>query len=191
MTDPEHITENPPTNSNNLKMNKNKSMEEPTGQYPRYINIEVQQDVKRKINPYKLKNYLREVTGSTLKITTNNRKTFTVEAKNKSQSRLVLNLTEIDGHNCTVQPHPFFNFARGIIYIQEYDVDEIESFKEELCKNTNIRSLISAPFIKTRNPDTIALIATFDQDYLPQSIYIPGERQDTPVYKMHNRPLMC
>ena len=51
--------------------------------------------------------------------------------------------------------------------------------------------MIRTPFIKTRYDCTTAFIVTFNSTELPDSVYIPGERDDTVVYPYRNRPMMC
>ena len=55
---------------------------------------------------------------------------------------------------------------------------------------TNLTQVSKAPFIKPRNENTQVFILEFIQ-HMPRSVYIPGERKDTPIYKMRNKPMMC
>ena len=77
------------------------------------------------------------------------------------------------------------------MYLYEYDIDNVEEFKEGLQSNYRISDVQPAPFIKTKSEQAHAFIVTFNQEYLPYTIYIPGERSDTRVYKFNSKPLMC
>ena len=54
---------------------------------------------------------------------------FTVEARNESQSAQLTKLCMIDGKACITTPHKYYNQAKGVIYIQEYDVTNIGEFE--------------------------------------------------------------
>ena len=48
-----------------------------------------------------------------------------------------------------------------------------------------------ATFIKIKSPQTRAFIVIFKGDFLPYSIFIQKERQDTTVFMFRNKLLMC
>lgn len=108
-------------------------------------------------------------------ITTMGRESFTVEVINDNQGKKLMTLKNIKGISCQISKHSQFNQSKGIIYIMEYDIDDIEEFRLGLKENYNIVDVTKATFIKTRNEQTTAFLVTFGQDTLPESIYVPGE----------------
>ena len=156
--------------------------------FTKYFKVDFREDLKSTVNLYHLITDIYTITGSRpKKITSENRRSFTIEVTNENQSDKIFELKKVNDIPCVTTIHPRFNFARGIIYIQE-DLDE---FKTELQSQYSISDVTRADLIKTRNPDTKAYIVTFKKEHLPYSIYIHGERQDTRVYKFHNKLLVC
>ena len=68
--------------------------------------------------------------------------------------------------------HKYYNKAKGIIYIQEYDNENLEQFKTDLQENYEVTNVIKASFIKTRTEGTTAFLITFSMAVLPETIYI-------------------
>ena len=97
----------------------------------------------------------------------------------------------VEEFQCAVRLHPRFNYSRGIIYIHEFDVDNTEEFKDYLQRRYSIIDMQSADFIKPRTSQTKTFIVTFDEERVPYNLYISGEWQDTKVYAMKNKPIMC
>ena len=76
---------------------------------------------------------------------------FTIEAWNESQNAQLTKISMIDGNFCITTPHKYYNQAKGVIYIQEYDVTNISEFENgQKCKY-NIAQVTRAEIIKTRN----------------------------------------
>ena len=97
----------------------------------------------------------------------------------------------MDGVPCKIYKHPKYNCSRGLIYVHEFGLENVQDFKNGLQSTYNVVDVQPATFIKTRSPQTRVFIVTFQQEHLPYSIYIPGERQDTRVFKLNSKPLMC
>ena len=87
----------------------------------------------------------------------------------------------IDGKAFITTPCKYYNKAKGVIYIQEYDVTNIGEFENGLKSKYNIAEVTRAEFIKTRNEFTTPLLITFNSDSLPETIYLPGEKYYTTV----------
>ena len=96
----------------------------------------------------------------------------------------------MEGFPCEVIVHPKYNHNRALIYLHEFDLENMNDFKNKLQTRYNIVGIQPATFIKTRSIQTHVFIVTFQQEHLPYSIYIRGERQDTKVM-FKNKPLMC
>ena len=82
---------------------------------------------------------------------------------------------------------PYLNQSKGLIYVYEYDIDDLNEFTLGLQENYKLKSVEKATFIKPRSEHTSAFLITFDQETVPDSIYIPGERSDTKVYPFFSK----
>ena len=154
--------------------------------------IKLTEESKRSVNPYAIIDKITKETGLAPKrLFGNNRTSLTVEISSQDQEEKVRAIKEIDGYPCEIVVHPRYNYTKALINVHEFDLDSIEEFKEELQSRYNIVDVQPATFIKTRSLQTCVFIVTFQQENLPYSIYIPGERQDTRVIPFKDKPLMC
>ena len=159
--------------------------------FSRYLIIDFKTE-RRKVNPYRIVGTIKAVTGKEPRsVTGNSRSSVTVCLEQPSQLPLVERIKEIDGVECTVRQHPTFNYSKGLIYIYDFSIPNLPEFQEQMKSNYNIADIQPANFIRTRSEDTSVFLVTFKQDTTPYSIYIPGERQDTRVFKFKNRALLC
>ena len=83
-------------------------------------------------------------------------------------------------------PHKYYNQCKGIVYLRECDVTDIAEVKNGLKSKYNIADVTIADFIKTNNDYTTPLLLTFNNDSLPETLHIPGEKADTIVYPFIN-----
>jgi len=148
------------------------------------------------VNPYEVRREIIKATGFLPKNLTSERKdSFTVEVLNETQGKKILTIDQVDGVRCIVEEHPFHNQCKGIIYIQEFEINEenIMEFEAGLKDNKEfkIKKAELAKFIKPRNEQTTPLLITFEQEDTPEYLYIPGERSDSKVYPYQNRPMKC
>ena len=158
----------------------------------RYYIFKFTEESRRSVNPYSVIDKVKEVTGVNPKrVFGNNRTSLTAELCREMSEEQVKSITSVDGIPCEVSMHSRYNCIKGLIYVYEYDIENVEEFKSGLQSNYNISDVQPAPFIKTKSDQTHAFIVTFNQEHLPYSIYIPGERSDTRVYKFKSKPLMC
>ena len=77
-----------------------------------------------------------------------------------------------------------------MIYVDEFDVKNVEELKEGLMESYPIVEAQRAEFMKSKYGNTL-LIVTFDQEHIPYSIYIPGEKHDTRIQPFINKLMMC
>ena len=162
-------------------------------QFTKYFLIKFSETAKRNINPFKIIKEIETVTGSKPKeLTGYNRSSFTIEIKDISQSSTIANVSQVDGHRCEIIPHPQFNAVKGLMYIEETEINDIQEFQDYLKQSyPTLTNITPAPFIRTRSETTQAFTIEFAQNSLPFSIYIPGERTDTRIYPFRNKPLLC
>ena len=160
--------------------------------FVQYHVFEFTEESKKCVNPYALIDEVKTVTGYPPKrVSGNNKRSVTVEVSTKEQSEKITSIKQVDNIPCVVKAHPRFNYVKALIYVHEFDLENVDEFKRGLEEKYNITDIQPAPFIKTKSPQTQVFIVTFLQQHLPYSIYIPGERQDTRVFKYENKPLMC
>ena len=78
--------------------------------FTQFFTMEFRKQEKIKIFPFKLKRTITEVTGvRPLEITTSGRHGFTVKVANKKQSLMMSEVREVNGCECRVGHHRFFN----------------------------------------------------------------------------------
>ena len=74
------------------------------------------------MSPYAVMNQVRNITGKELKkITAATGNSFLLEV-----------MSEVAGRKCTVSLHELHNQSKGIIYVQEYDIEDVDEFKRGL-----------------------------------------------------------
>ena len=84
------------------------------------------------VNPYTMIDKITEVTGvPPVKVMGNNRGAVTVEIE-RGDDEKIRAIDKIDDIPCQVMMHPKFNYSKGLIYVYEYDLEEMQAFKEGL-----------------------------------------------------------
>ena len=156
----------------------------------RYYIIRFSEEARRSVNPYAMIEKITEMTGiPPVKVMGNNRGAVTMEIERRYEK--IRAIDKIDDIPCQVMMHPKYIYSKGLIYVYECDLEDMQAFKEGLQLHYDIVDVQQATFNKTKFPQTQAFIVTFKGDNLPYSIYRPGERQDTRVFKFRNKSLMC
>lgn len=160
--------------------------------HARFYTLKVEPGRKGSVNPYVLRDTVASTTSLRPKsIAASGRDSYTVEVHNDLQGHLLLSLTVVDGVPCTVSPATHLNRSRGIIYVDEYNIDDLDDFSAGIREHCNVSNVTVASFIKPRREQTTVFLLEFDQETPPSYIYIPGERSDTRVYPFHDKPLSC
>ena len=109
-----------------------------------------------------------DITSCTIEVATSDHETL--------RSRLTqLNMGE--EKSCSTTLHKYCNQSKRIIYIQEYDT-YIAKFENELKCKYDIAEVTQADFFKGRNEHSTLLLITFNNDSVPQTLYIPGEKSE-------------
>ena len=158
---------------------------------PKFYSIKLDAALCRSINPFAVQQKVTKLCGSPPeRLETEGKSTYCVKIKTGEQARKLLTLTDIEGKSCKVEPHSHRNSSKGLVFIKEFDVDDVTLLKDYL-REFDVIAVEPAPFIKTKSKTTKAFILTFNSPKTPYSIYIPGERSDTQVQPFKNRPMMC
>ena len=151
--------------------------------------VKFKEGEKRRVNPYEIKKQIQDKTGSDPEaLTTDGRRAFTIKVKNEELGRKLLKVKEIMGVECTVEKHNYFNRSKGIIYIHEFDIDDLDDFKAGIMENYNVSQVKPIAFIMPKYAQTRVFLITFDSETCPDAIYIPWERSDTRVYSFYEKP---
>ena len=116
---------------------------------------------------------------------------FLVEVGSKQQSGKLKKLDKLCNQDCFVKEHKFFNETRGIIYLYNNDITNLESFSEGLRAKYVVSDVKEVTWIKARVDTAKVYLLTFQGDSLPQYIKITGEYTLTKVYEYKNKPLQC
>ena len=83
-----------------------------------------------------------------------------------------------------------YNNTKDLIYVTNFDVDNLTTFDDGLKQLYNISEVSLAHWIRPRNEESKALLITFNESRTPSSLYIPGETR-VRVYPYLDRPLLC
>ena len=146
--------------SNQRRQNQNKRptykpipLEEHNSNFPRYHIVKFGEESRQSVNPYAILRKIKEITKKEpVTVTGNNRSSFTVKVVDKDQADKIQNIDEIEGFSCNIAPHPRFSYSKGIIYIHESDIEEIDEFKEYMREKYNIIDVQPAKFIRLGIP---------------------------------------
>ena len=159
--------------------------------YDKCFIMKFDHETRRPINPYAIIAKIEATTGGKPKAVTGyNSTSVTVEVHSKEQAQKMHEITTVDGFTCETMVHPRYNHNKELIYTYEFDVENLEDFKAGLKEIYNITD-VQATFIKTKSEQAHAFILCFNQRYLPYSIYIPGEKQDTRVFQFRSKLIIC
>jgi len=156
-----------------------------------YFKIQLQKEKQRQVCPFRLENELR----NELKIPRTNintdRNSLVVRCNNEQQKQKVANVKNICGIPCRVTEHESYNHTKAIIYIGEFHIGNLESFTRGLKAQHNVISVEQAHWIRPKNQNSRPFLITFCGNNLPESLRIPGERANVPVYEYRPRPPFC
>ena len=118
--------------------------------------------------------------------------TYTIEVSNSEQGNILKEHKYIGNLPANITENTKnTESSKGIVYITEYNLTDFPTYKEQLIKRLPISDAILAPWRKTQNPRSTAVLITFKSRDAPQYVDIPGELAFTPVYVQKPRPMLC
>ena len=139
--------------------------EVPDGIYSRFYLVKFTEESRRCVNPYALIEKITKDTGSMPKrVFGNNRMSLTVEVNSQEQGERIEDIKEVEGIPCGIVVYPKYNHNKALIYVHEFDLENMEHFKRELQNRYNIADVQPETFVKTRSPQTHVFIVTFKQE---------------------------
>ena len=159
--------------------------------YAKFLEIDFGQAERRHVNPYRIIDNIEQITSEKPKeLSGLSKHKLTLKTCSKEQTEKCLAIKSLAEVPCTVRLHPHHNTCRGLIRLKQYDLEDMDEFKENLMDQYDICKVEKADFIKSRNGET-SYIITFNEEKLPYSVYIPGELADSMVQPFGSRPMLC
>ena len=123
----------------------------------RFSTIKCNQEDKRKINPYSLRNEITTLAGNPPKrLATSGRPSFVVEVRSREQGNKITQLNNVNDIKCKCEKQLYLNQSKGLIYVYEYDITDVIKFTLVLQENYKITSV----------------------NYKKTSVELPSSRQD-------------
>jgi hypothetical protein len=163
-----------------------------TKKYPNMFNCSMNEDQKRKLNPFLLQKILEQHLGAKPNsIRSISKTTFLIETSCPAESNKIVTLQNINNVPVQISPNTSHGTQNGLIYVYQYNMNNFRTFKEGLMKDHGLQDVTEAFWIKSsRNMQAKALLLTFRGE-LPGLIEIPGESMKTRVYEYVKRPYLC
>ena len=159
--------------------------------YTKFLQLDFGETPRRQVNPYAVKEELEKATGEKIKsISGSNKFKLTLHTSSAMQTEKCLVIKELAGVSCKIVPHFRFNTCKGLIFLRQCVIEDMQDFKSNLREQCDVESVEKADFIRTR-PGVSAYIVTFNLEQPPYSLYIPGELSDTTVNPYIPRPMIC
>ena len=109
---------------------------------------------ERNLNPFSIERELTaQLKGKPEDISAAGRDGLIVTVRNESQSQNIATLKSIGGVPCEVEQHRSTNITKGIIYIYEFDIEDVNILKEGLTI-FGVTNVEEATWIKPRREGT-------------------------------------
>ena len=100
---------------------------EPLISYHRFYTIKLPSEQKRAFNTYRLNKLIQDCTGCAAKpISTSDRENVSIDVRDDQQGHWLKNICSIDGIPCQINKTTYLNQTTGIIYINVFNVENIE-----------------------------------------------------------------
>ena len=143
--------------------------------FVRYFTINLGEVDRREVNPYDIYNEITKFTGEKPRAVTGERwNTLSIQCRSKTQAEKIVKIKNVSNTDCNIFPHAKFNQSKGLIFLNEFDIEDVKELETELRSTYNVARVERADFIKTRS-GAQAFILTFNEEAPPYDIYIPGE----------------
>ena len=111
-------------------------------EFARHVTMTVLPEDKRKINPYELKKVIKTITGQYPEcIITSGREAFAVKVSTRERSQKIVSIARIGNVDSKVEKHKCFNQRKVLIFIYEFNLENIEKFNKGLQEEYNISTV--------------------------------------------------
>ena len=114
-----------------------------------------------------------------------------MEKSDVKQSKKLRGVTHLHNLPAAVDENLDHGIIKGLVYIYEYDMTDIELFKKGLIESCGIPDAVQATLMTPRNHVSKPIIVSFRQHELPSYIDVPVEQAKTKLYEIKPKPLMC
>ena len=115
--------------------------------------LKVTDVLKCQLRSYDIIREVQSVTGTKPKqITCFNASSYTMEDTNENQGNKIMDLQKVDNIKCEIIKHSYFNQNKGLLFLRDSNINDIEEFKSYLQEQCGNASISSADFI-TRKSD--------------------------------------
>ena len=128
--------------------------------YAKYFSLEFKSETtKRDMCPYRRKADISEQMGGKPKtITSKGSSAVLVEVASVQQSRRIREVKTVLERECEVREHALYNGRKGLVYINNNDLTDMESFRKGPMEVYPIIDIQKATWIKPRRATTHAVI---------------------------------
>ena len=159
---------------------------------PDVFTIHLSEENKRSLKPWAVEKFLDNYLGEPLEdFRSINSTTYIAKTKTNQQSERLIILKNINQISVEVRKGNHNTRPKGIIYINDYDMNNFEGYKSELLKILPVSDVMRASWIKSKNNRATPLLLVFNKQEIPSYLSIPGESALTKVYQYKNKPLLC
>ena len=88
-----------------------------------------------------------------------------------------MRVEQIAGIKYQVCEYTSLSNTRGLVFILNYHVTDLESFTAGVNEQCSVREIVTADWIRSRNLNTDVYMITFKCDKLQEYIRIPGDSE--------------
>ena len=133
--------------------------------YVKYIDIKIDPKEKRKLCPFKVEKALQtELHIAPEQIS---------ESRNEEVSKTIEEMKTLMGLTCKMQDHKMFNRSKELMYIRDFDIENMSSFQKGMNIKYKVSEVVRAKWIKPTSENHSAWLITFNSDTLTETINIP------------------
>ena len=115
----------------------------------KYLEIAVEKEARKKICPFRMEKCLKTKYNINREDINTNTKEYVVKVWSAQQlNKLLSAKSEVP---CAVTMHGSFTESRGLLYMHEYDVTDVESFKAGLAARYDIKEVVPSRWVTPKS----------------------------------------
>ena len=163
------------------------------GAYARYFSVGFEkEEIKREMCSYEMEKDISEQRGGQPRaITSKGSAVILVEVASEGQSKQMRGVTTVLSKKCVVSEYAMCNGRKRLIYIDNHDLANIDSFKEGLAEVYPIIDVPRVTWIKPTKPTRQSILIQFAGEEVPEYLRIIGKYTSAKVYPYSEKPLIC
>ena len=102
------------------------------------------------MNPYDVVDAIEVlIREGTVSLVNNGKTSFSIKCALSLQASRIQSLVHVGNISCKTTLHPRFNTSKGLIFLSEFDLNNLQQFQKELPGKYNIAEIERATFIKS------------------------------------------